>query len=169
MRIATVGALVSALIALLAIVVNVFTRQVLGFSLFGADELASFAYLWTIWMGVSLAVKRGAVTVITLAVRPRPGLVARVGAGLLGDQPGDLPGLRLLAHHPVRARGGRARPASPRRSQISWFYPVVSMTVGYYFITTHFLQGGRRRLCPRRAAGEGGPARGAHRDWSAAS
>jgi TRAP-type C4-dicarboxylate transport system permease small subunit len=65
-RIATVGALVGALIALLAIVVNVFTRQVLGFSLFGANELASFAFLWTIWMGVSLAVKRGAVTVITL-------------------------------------------------------------------------------------------------------
>ena len=65
-RIAAVGALVGALIALLAVVVNVFTRQVLGFSLFGASELASFAYLWTIWMGVSLAVKRGAVTVITV-------------------------------------------------------------------------------------------------------
>ena len=116
-RIATVGALISALIALLAIVVGVFTRQVLGFSLFGAAELASFAYLWTIWMGVSLAVKRGAVTVITLLSGRGPGLVARVGAGLLGDQPGDLPRLRLLAHHPVRARAGLAGAASPRRSR----------------------------------------------------
>ena len=37
----------------------------LGFSLFGAEELARFAFLWAIWFGVSLAVKRGAVTVIT--------------------------------------------------------------------------------------------------------
>ena len=40
---------------------NVFTRYVLGYSLFGADELARFAFLWAIWLGVSLAVKRGAV------------------------------------------------------------------------------------------------------------
>ena len=48
-----------------ALVGNVFTRNVLGFSIFGAEELARFAFLWMIWMGVSLAVKRGAVTVIT--------------------------------------------------------------------------------------------------------
>ena len=35
---------------------TVFTRYVLGFSLTGHDELASYAFLWVIWMGVSLAV-----------------------------------------------------------------------------------------------------------------
>ena len=37
---------------------------------------------------------------------------------------------------------GAARGASPALG-ISWFYPVASMAVGYYFITLHYAAGGR--------------------------
>jgi hypothetical protein len=65
LRIARFGVIAGTVIALMALAGNIFTRQVLGFSLFGAHELASCAFLWTNWLGVSLAVKRSAVTVIT--------------------------------------------------------------------------------------------------------
>ena len=38
-------------LAILAVAGNVFTRNVLGYSLFGSDELARFAFLWVIWLG----------------------------------------------------------------------------------------------------------------------
>ena len=138
-RVATVGALVSAVIALLAIVVNVFTRQVLGFSLFGANELASFAYLWTIWMGVSLAVKRGAVTVITL--------LSGHGAAWWQRSVRAFSGVSLavfLAYACWRTTqftlGNGAPSGVTSTLGISWFYPIASMAIGYYFITLHYLQ-----------------------------
>ena len=63
--IARVGTVIAVAVAVGALAGTVFTRNVLVFSLFGAEELARFAFLWAIWLGVSLAVKRGAVTVIT--------------------------------------------------------------------------------------------------------
>ena len=60
-------------LAIVSVAGNVFTRNVLGYSLFGADELARFAFLWSIWIGVSLAVKRSAVTVITFVADAGPG------------------------------------------------------------------------------------------------
>ena len=71
----------------------------------------------------------------------------------------------LLAYACVRSTAVRHRPvrdrAAPRpRCKVPWFYPVVSMAVGYYFITLHYLVGG---------GGRGGapgrrPARPAFRD-----
>ena len=91
----------------------------LGYSLFGAEELARFAYLWVIWMGVSLAVKRGAVTVITLLSGRGPAWWQRSVRTFSGISLGDLPGLRLLAHHPVRdsAQGSPAGVTSALRSR----------------------------------------------------
>ena len=60
-------------LAIVSLAGNVFTRNVLGYSLFGSDELARFAFLWAIWFGVSLAVKRSAVTVITFVADAGPG------------------------------------------------------------------------------------------------
>ena len=54
-RIARVGAVAAVALAILALAGNVFTRNALGYSLFGAEELARFAFLWAIWLGVSLA------------------------------------------------------------------------------------------------------------------
>lgn len=138
-RIAGVGALVSAVIALLAIALNVFTRQVLGFSLFGANELASFAFLWTIWMGVSLAVKRGAVTVITLFTSRGPAWWRASVHAFSGLSLAIF--LAYACWRTTQFAMGQGSPAGVTSAlQISWFYPVVSMTVGYYFITLHYLQ-----------------------------
>ncbi len=137
-RIATVGAVIAAVVALLAVVGNVFTRQVLGFSIFGANELASFAFLWTIWMGVSLAVKRGAVTVITLLSHRGPAWWQRSVRTFSG-----LSLAIFLAYACVRATEfalGRGAPIGVTPAlEISWFYPVASMAVGFYFITLHYL------------------------------
>lgn len=138
-RIAAVGAFAGALIALLAIVVNVFTRQVLGFSLFGANELASFAYLWTIWMGVSLAVKRGAVTVITLISGHGSIWWQRSVRAFSGISMGVF--LAYACWRTTQFALGDGAPSGVTSAlQISWFYPVSSMAVGYYFITLHYLQ-----------------------------
>ena len=64
--IARVGLIITTAIALGALVANVFTRNALGMSIEGSEEVYRFAFLWVIWLGVSLAVKRGAVTQFTL-------------------------------------------------------------------------------------------------------
>ena len=154
-RIATVGAFISALLALLAIVVNVFVRQVLGFSLFGANELASFAFLWTIWLGVSLAVKRGAVTVITLVSGRGPEWWRASVRAFSGVSLGVF--LAYACWRTTQFALGEGAPSGLTPTlQITWFYPVVSMTVGYYFITLHYLQqsvAGGVRLAERGRAG----------------
>lgn len=137
-RIASVGAVIAAVVALLAVVGNVFTRQVLGFSLFGANELASFAFLWTIWLGVSMAVKRGAVTVITLLSHQGPALWQRSVRTFSGLSLGIF--LAYACYRSTEFALGRGAPAGLTSAlEISWFYPVVSMTVGFYFITLHYL------------------------------
>jgi TRAP-type C4-dicarboxylate transport system permease small subunit len=77
----TVGAAILAVGSQLA---NVFTRYVLGFLIQGSDELTSFAFLWVIWMGVSMAVKRGSVTVITVLTDRGPALWRRSVATFSG-------------------------------------------------------------------------------------
>ncbi len=154
-RIATVGAVVAALLALMSLVGNIFTRQVLGFSLFGAHELASFAFLWTIWMGISLAVKRGAVTVITLLSHHGPALWQRSVRTFSG-----LSLAVFLAYACVRSTQfalGQGAPAGVTSAlEISWFYPVSSMAVGFYFISLHYLHavaGGAARVAAEGRAG----------------
>jgi tripartite ATP-independent transporter DctM subunit len=138
-RIATVGAIVASVVALLAVVGNIFTRQVLGFSLFGSNELAKFAFLWVIWMGISLAVRREAVTVITLLSHNGPALWQRSVRTFSGLSLG-----MLLAYSCWRttefALGEGAPLGVTSALGISWFYPVASMAVGYYFITLHYLR-----------------------------
>src|SRR5437763_10004411 len=72
LRVARVGTVAGAAIAAGVEAFNVFTRYVLGYSLFGADELARYAFIWTIWMGVALAVRSGAAMSITLVVDHGP-------------------------------------------------------------------------------------------------
>lgn len=137
-RIAAGGALIAAVVALLAVAGNIFTREVLGFSLFGATELASYAFLWTIWMGISLAVQRGAVTVITL--------LSHRGPVWWQNSVRAFSGLSLavfLAYACFRSTEfalGRGTPAGVTPAlEIPWFYPVASMAIGFYFITVHYL------------------------------
>jgi tripartite ATP-independent transporter DctM subunit len=137
-RIAKVGTVVAVAIAIACLASNVFTRNVIGYSLFGSEELARFAYLWAIWLGVSLAVKRGAVTVITF--------VADAGGPLWRRSVRTFAGISLavlLAYCCYRstqyATGRFVSAGSSPSLQISWFYPVASMAVGYYFISLHYL------------------------------
>ena len=139
--IARVGTVVAVSVAILSLAGNVFTRNVLGYSIFGAEELARFAFLWAIWLGVSLAVKRGAVTVISFVADAGPGWWRRAVRTFSGVSMAA-----LLLYACVRsteyATGQFATSGSSPALHMSWFYPVVSMTVGYYFITLHYLSAG---------------------------
>jgi tripartite ATP-independent transporter DctM subunit len=137
-RLAQVGVVTGVVVAVVAMAGNVFTRNVLGYSLFGGEELARFAYLWVIWLGVSLAVKRGAVTVINF--------VSNAGAPWWQRSARTFAGLSLailLAYCCYRSTQYVTSPFTDRGASpglgVSWFYPVASMTVGYYLISLHYL------------------------------
>lgn len=137
--IATFGAVVAALTAMISLASNVFTRYVLGFSIFGAEEVARIAFLWTIWMGVSLAVRRGAVTVITF--------VADRGAPAWRRSVRTFAGLSLMIllvyacwRSTEYAMSSETFTQTFSAAGISFFYPVASMAVGYYFITLFTMQ-----------------------------
>jgi tripartite ATP-independent transporter DctM subunit len=136
-RIARVGAVAAVAVATLSLAGNVFTRNALGYSLFGAEELARFAFLWAIWLGVSLGVKRGAVTVITFVADAGPAWWQRSVRTFAGA---SLATLLLYAcwRSTEYATGQFATTGSSPALELSWFYPVVSMTVGWYFITLHY-------------------------------
>jgi len=136
-RIARVGTVAAVALAILSLAGNVFTRNALGYSLFGAEELARFAFLWAIWLGVSLGVKRGAVTVITFVADAGPAWWQRSVRTFSGVSLGVLL-LYACWRSTEFATGQFATTGSSATLEISWFYPVVSMTVGYYFITLHY-------------------------------
>ena len=137
-RIARIAVVAALALMILSLAGNVFTRNVLGYSLFGASELARFAFLWAIWMGVSLGVKRGAVTVITFVADAGPGWWQRSVRTFAGVSLAV-----LLLYACVRsteyATGQFATGGTSPSLHIPWFYPVASMAVGYYFITLHYL------------------------------
>jgi TRAP-type transport system large permease protein len=136
-RVARVLCAAAVVLVIMALAGNVFTRNVLGYSLFGAEEAARFAYLWAIWMGVSLAVKRGAVTVISFVADAGGPLWRRAVRTFSG---GSLAALLLYAcwRSTEYATGPLANVGQTPALEIAWFYPIVSMTVGYYFITLHY-------------------------------
>jgi tripartite ATP-independent transporter DctM subunit len=139
-RIARVVVVVASALVMLSLAGNVFTRQVLGFSIFGAPELARFAFLWVIWMGVSIAVKRGAVTVLTFVSDRGPAWWQRSVRTFSGLALGVL--LVYCCWRATLFATGEGAPAGVSPAlEISWFYPIASMAVGYYFITLHYAQG----------------------------
>jgi tripartite ATP-independent transporter DctM subunit len=135
--IARVGTVIAVAVVVAALAGNVFTRNVLVFSLFGAEELARFAFLWAIWFGVSLAVKRGAVTVITFVADAGPPWWQRSVKTFSGISLGVLL-VYCCWRSTEYATGQFATHGSSPSLGMPWFYPVVSMAVGYYFITLHY-------------------------------
>ena len=135
--IARVGTVIAVAVVITALAGNVFTRNVLSFSLFGAEELARFAFLWAIWLGVSLAVKRGAVTVITFVADAGPPWWQRSVKTFSGVSLGVLL-VYCCWRSTEYATGEFATHGSSPSLGMPWFYPVVSMAVGYYFITLHY-------------------------------
>lgn len=120
------------------IVVNVFTRYVLGFGVTGSDEVATYAFLWVVWMGVSIAVRRGDVTVITFLAQRGPSWWRRSVAVFSGFSLAV-----LFAYCLVRstqfAVSREALNSTTTNLGIPAFYGIASMTLGYYFISLHYL------------------------------
>jgi tripartite ATP-independent transporter DctM subunit len=119
------------------VIVNVFTRYVLGFGVTGYDEVASYSFMWIVWMGVSVAVKHGDVTVITFFSQRGPLWWRRSVATFSG-----LSLAVLFAYCLVRSTQYALSRESLHTSAllgIPSFYGIASMTVGYYFISLHYL------------------------------
>ncbi len=119
------------------VAITVFTRYVLGFTITGADEIASYAFLWVIWLGVSLAVRRGEVTVITF-VRDRGPWWWRVSVVAFSGLSLAL----LMAYCIWRSTEYAVAPetviGTTSLLAIPQFYGVVSMTIGYWLCSLHF-------------------------------
>jgi len=137
-RIARVIAVSAVVVIMVALAGNVFTRNVPGFSIFSSEELTRWAFLWAIWMGVSLAIRRSAVTVIVVLSHRGPAWWQRSVQTFAG-----LSLTVLLAYACYRSTGyalsGDAINGTGPASGISKFYPIASMTLGYYFISLHYL------------------------------
>jgi TRAP-type transport system large permease protein len=155
LRIARTGTVVGAALAAGVEAFNVFTRYVLGYSLFGAEELARFAFIWTIWLGVSLAVRSGAAMAITILAHHGPvwwrrSLRTFSGAALAA----------LLAFACYRATQYATSPQSlsdiaPALGMRN-FYGIAPMALGLYFITLFYLQGAVAGAARLVAAGRAG-------------
>ena len=137
-RIARVLVVLSVVVCAGTIATSVFTRYVLGFSILGADELAAYAFLWTIWMGVSLAVRRGEVTVITFVRDRGPLWWRRAVRTFSGASLAVLLAYCLVRSTEYAVSPGTLAGTSPQLG-LSEFYGVVSMTLGYFFISVHYL------------------------------
>jgi len=137
-RIARVLVIVSVVLCAGGIAVNVFTRYVLGFSITGYDEVSSFAFLWVVWMGVSIAVKGRDVTVITFLAQRGPAWWRGSIAVFSGLSLVALFGY-CLVRSTQYAVSREALTSTTTALGIPQFYGIVSMTVGYYFISLHYL------------------------------
>lgn len=121
------------------VVVNVFTRYVLGFSITGYDEIASYAFLWVVWMGVSIAVRRGDVTVITFLTDRGP-LWWRHGVRVFSGFSLAVLFAYCLVRTTEYATSRESLTSISTTLGIPYFYGIASMTLGYYFISLHFLR-----------------------------
>ena len=131
---------------------NVMDRQLFGQSILGSLEFAQFAFLWVVWMGVSLAVRRGAVTVFTFGANTGPWWWR---AGVRGLAVGAL--TVLLSYACWRSIEYVFSPESlhsisPALNTPLWI-PILSMPVGYVFISIHYIHGASQAFDRVRAAG----------------
>lgn len=117
---------------------TVFTRYVLGFSFNGVDEIASYAFLWVIWMGVSLAVRLGEVTTITF-LRDRGPQWWRAGVRTFSNVSLAILIAYCVWHSVQYAVARETLVGTTSLLGIPQFYGVVPMTLGYLFIATHYL------------------------------
>jgi len=132
--------------AIFAVVLaNILDRQFENNSIYGAEEFSRFAFLWLIWMGVSLAVRRSAVTVLTLGTDNGPWWWR---ASLRGLAMGSLAILLTYACwqsiHYVLSQESVAS-ISPAMRAPMWT-AILSMPVGYVFIVIQYLYIASRSL-----------------------
>ena len=155
-RIARVGVIVSIAVCGGTVAVQAFSVYVFGVEIYtGLDEVAAYAFLWVIWMGVSLAVRRGEVTVITFVRDRGPVWLQRSVRTFSGISIALLLGYCL--YYSTRYAFDRntlvGRTANLGIPQV---YGVIAMTVGYYFISMHYfatVAAGAHRLVEQGRAG----------------
>ncbi len=138
-RIARALVIVGVVLCAGTVVVNVFTRYVSGFSITGYDEVASYAFLWVVWMGVSIAVRRGDVTVITFLTDRGP-MWWRHGVRVFSGFSLAVLFAYCLVRTTQYATSREALTSTSTALGIPYFYGIASMTLGYYFISLHFLR-----------------------------
>jgi tripartite ATP-independent transporter DctM subunit len=124
---------------------NIIDRQFLNNSIYGAEEFSRFAFLWLIWMGVALAVRRSAVTVLTLGTDNGPWWWR---ASLRGLAMGSLSILLTYAcwqsiHYVLSQESLQS--ISPAMRAPMWT-AILSMPVGYVFIVIQYLYIASRSL-----------------------
>jgi C4-dicarboxylate transporter DctM subunit len=136
-RIAQFLVIVATIVCAGIVAFSVFTRYVLGFSITGHDEIASYAFLWVIWMGVSIAVRRGEVTVITFVRDRGPDWWRRSVRTFSALSVAALL-LYCVWRSTQYAFAREVTFGTTPLLTIPAFYGVVSMTLGYYFITLHY-------------------------------
>jgi tripartite ATP-independent transporter DctM subunit len=134
---------------------TVFTRYVLDFTYIGVDEVASYAFLWVIWMGVSLAVRLGEVTVITV-LRDRGPAWWRAGVRTFSNV-----SLAILLTYCVWRSfqytvANETIVGTTPQLRIPQYYGVASMAVGYLFIAIHYLAKGANAFVDVRRRGREG-------------
>ena len=98
----------------------------------------SYAFLWTIWMGVSLAVRRGEVTVITF-VRDRGPLWWRRSVRTFSGLSLTVLLVYCVFRSTQYVMTRNTRVGTSPLLGLPQFYGVASMTVGYYMISLHYL------------------------------
>jgi tripartite ATP-independent transporter DctM subunit len=149
-------AMAIAIIAGLAIFVvvfgNILDRELLNGSIYGAEEFSRFAFLWLIWMGVALAVRRSAVTVLTIGTDNGPWWWR---ASLRGLAMGSLGILLTYAcwqsiHYVLSQESVQS--ISPAMRVPMWT-AILSMPVGYAFIAIQYLHIASRSLDRVRRSG----------------
>lgn len=136
--IATVIAVLAGFAIFAVVFGNILDRDFIGKGIYGAEEFSRFAFLWLIWMGVSLAIRRSAVTVLTLGTDNGPWWWR---ASLRGLAMGSLTVLLTYAvwqsSHYVLAQESLDA-ISPAMRAPMWT-GILSMPVGYVFIVIQYL------------------------------
>lgn len=150
--VALVVALVAGPALVASVLANVVLRETVGRSIYGSEEFARFAFLWIIWMGVSLAVRRGAVTVITLASGRGPWWWRASVTGLAHTALGVL--LVYACWRSVQyALSAESVDAVSAALRAPFWTAIASMAVGYVFITIHYADALARAIDRRRGRG----------------
>lgn len=134
---------------------NVIGRQFFDQSIYGSDEFARLAFLWLIWMGVSLAVKNDVVVRIT-TVADRGAWWWR--AAVRGLAHGALAILLVYACIRSIEYATSYEATTWVTASLGWpfWVGVSSMAVGYVFITIHYLDKALAGLQAARRRPDGG-------------
>src|ERR1700674_5360140 len=149
---ATLIAVLAGLSIFVVVFGNVLYREFLNGSIYGAEEFSRFAFLWVIWMGVALAVRRSAVTVLTIGTDHGPWWWRASLRGLAMGSLGILLTYACWESIQYVLSQESLNSISPAMRAPMWI-AILSMPVGYVFIVIQYLYVASRSLDRVRASG----------------